>query len=413
MSLTVADVQTLFDRYIGDASTNRVTAADRLGYITEATIWLQEELKNDHQIKTYELSYVDTVNYYLVTTPLADLFDGADLRRRVGQNYNTMTHKTSRELAEEISNGIIGDDSWAIERLNGQTELAINATPQFRATNIDNFDGGVSAWTADTVNSDATNVVLDVNETFSGNGSLSYDVNVSQSSNNRATITSTAFSIDLSYLDSTGVFLIDAYLPEVTHISSYTLFWGTDSSNYWSTTVTTDINGNALAVGWQTLAFDWLGSTKTGSPTDTITYFRVDLNYTVAQTNITKCRYDSFRVAKPETLTFYYVSWIVGTDTTGANNLYKFAATSDIPYFSGKYDQYKQAVAHQAAAICFYNLRLPPFAQSEETLASKALERARRAFPMSVTKPVKSFKVQGINLGGRNVGRSTLNNVNR
>ncbi len=413
MSLTISDIQTLFDRYIGDTSTNRVTAADRLGYITESTIWLQEELKNDHLIKTYALSYIDTVNYYLVTTPLADLLEGADLRRQVGQNFQTMTHKSSRELAEEISNQILGDDSWAIERLDKKVQLAINAAPQNRAMNIDNFNGSVSNWTADAVNSDATNVVLDVNETFSGIGSISFDVTVAQSGNNRATITSTAISMNLADVDSTGVFLIDAYLPQTTYISSYTLFWGSDSSNYWSTTVTTDINGNAFAVGWQTLAFDWLGSSKTGSPTDTVKYFRIDLNYTGSQADMTKCRYDSFRVAKPETLTFYYASWAVGTDTTGVTTLYKFGATTDIPYFSGEYDQYKQAVAHQAAAICFYNLRLPPYAQAEEALATKALERARRAFPMSITKPVKSFKVQGINLGGRNVGRQRINNIER
>ena len=132
MSITVATIVNEMDKHIGDASTDRISVTNRLAYVTESVTWLQERLKNDHGLRTYDLSYIDTVNYYLVTTPLADLLDGADLRRRVGKNYRTMTHKSPRELAEEIADRIVGDDSWAIERRDDNIYLSINAVPQYK-----------------------------------------------------------------------------------------------------------------------------------------------------------------------------------------------------------------------------------------------------------------------------------------
>lgn len=398
MALAISDIITSFNTYLGDSSTDRVSAVERLNYVTEAVIWLQEELKNDHQVRTYDLNYIDTVNYYQVTTPLADLLDGADLRRRIGENFQSMTHKSSRELAEEVAQSVTGDDSWAIERRDSDIFLVVNAIPKNRAIVIDDFDSGVTNWTADTTTSDATNITADPNEFFTGHQSLNYDIDVSQSVNNRATITSTDIFLDLSTLEDTGVFLLDAYIPSATYTSSFTLRWGTDSSNYWTTTVTTDIDGNALEDGWQVLAFDWSQATKVGTvDSSSVEYFRIDINYTASQADDTDYRYDGFRVAKPELLTFYYVSFVVGTTSLGVD-LLKFAATTDIPYFSGKYDQYKPAVSHMAASIAFDNLRLKDEAIKEESRAIKALDRARRIFPQSITKEVKSFKVRGNNL---------------
>ena len=409
MSITVASIVAEMDKHIGDVSTDRISVANRLSYVTESVTWLQERLKNDHGLRTYDLSYIDTVNYYLVTTPLADLLDGADLRRRVGKNYRTMTHKSPRELAEEIADRIVGDDSWAIERRDDNIYLSINAVPQYEAINIDNFDGGVANWTGDTVNSDITNVVVDYNEFRDGNASLRYDVNTAQSANSRATITSTLIGMNLSTMLDTGVFLLDAYIPASANpatITSYTLQFGTDSSNYWTSTVTTDIDGNAFSTGWFTLAFDWSTATQIGSPTSdgsVIKWFRIDMNFNGSFVSDTFFHYDTFRVAKPEILTFSYVSWYVGTDTTGVTNLTAFtnASYTDIPYFSGKYDQYVKACGWKAAESAFLDLRLKEEAVAAGAEAEKALKRVLDIFPVSLTKEQKGWKVHGINFSQR------------
>jgi len=410
MSVQVNDIQNDLNRYIGDSSTNRISATDRLEYITDATIWLQENLKNDHLMKTYNLSYLDTVNYYLVTSELADLLEGSELRRQTGLNYTGMTHKSPRQLAMDISNGIVLDDAWAIERVNSNVYLVINATPQFQAVVIDNFDSGVGNWTADTSTSDMTNLAENKTNFDQGSASASFDISVGQSANNRATMTSTNnFSLNLTSNLNFGVFLIDTYISgQASNVSSYTLYWGTDASNYWSQTVTTDINGNAFGnTQWQTLAFDWVGATQVGTPTVTsIQYFRIDMNYSGGMTNQTAFYYDFFRVANPETLTFHYASFYVGT-SSGGSNLLTFSSTTDIPFFSGKYDQYRKAVAHKAAEFAFMNLRLREEAALEAAAAQDALRRAYQIYPVSITKEVKTFAVQGINFARRQVGRIT------
>jgi len=399
MSLTIATILTPFNTYLGDASNDRVTAAERLQYVTEATIWLQESLQNDHQVKTYELDYLDTVNYYRVTTPLADLLDGSDLRRRKGENFQSMAHKSSRELSEEISNKVTGDDSWAIERRDGQTFLAINASPKFTGLTLDAFESsaGIAYWVADTTNSDALAATQDLNRFLEGSSSMNFDITVAQSANDRATFANSTISYDLETFDGIGVFLLDVDIPDVTNITSFTLYWGNSSTVYWSATVTTDLDGSAFVNGWNTLAFDWAVATATSSPdaTAAIDYFRIDMNYAVGQANDTDFRYDYFRVAKPEPLTFHYVSWDIGTNSSLADVLV-FGATTDIPFFSGQYDQYKYAVAHMAASIAFDNLRLKDNAAKEEQRAYGALQRVQRIFPKSITKEVKSFKVLGI-----------------
>ena len=402
MSLTIATIITNLNTYVGDASTDRISAAERLQYINEAVIWLQEELKNDHQVKTYDLTYIDTINYYRVTTPLADLLEGSDLRRQVGENTNSMTHKSARELAEEIAQAQTGDNSWAIERRDGATFLVVNAAPKYTATSIEDFENSdhVDYWVADTTNSDALNVTQDLIIFNKGTAALNFDIDVSQSANNTAVLTNNGnLSIDLSTFEGTGVFLMDVYLPTVDTIASFNLRWGQDSSNYWTATVTTDLDGSSFVVGWNTIAFDWSVATSVGSPvtTSAADYFLFTMSYGAGQVDETDYRLDNFRIANTEELKFYYVSWDVGTNGSGTE-LSTFTATTDVPFFSGQYDQYKYAVAHMAASLAFDNLRLKDDAMKEEIRAQRALKRARQIFPSSITPEMKSFKVHGVNL---------------
>lgn len=405
MSITIAEIQTNLNTNLGDSSTDRISAAERLQAITESVTWLQEELQNDHSIETYSLPYFDTIHEYKVTTAVADLLSSADLRRDEShQNYST-AHKSSRELAEEIGQGA-SEFSFAIERRDGNSYLIVNLDSRYRAKTISDFDStddGGRTWAVDDTNSDATNLTVDNAEYKHGNGSLNFDVDVSQSGNNRATIiNSTLNSMDLTDYEDLASFIMEVYVPDVTYFSSVSLFWGSSSTAYWSSTVTTDINGNAFVNGWNTVKFDWSSSTMTSTPDVTaITYGRIDLNYTGSQIDDTDFRIDYLRLVRPETLKFYYTSWAVGTSSAGAK-IYAFTATTDIPFFSGQYDQYKYAVGHKAASILFMSpLRLQAQALGEEKLAVEQLKRVRRIIPKSSNPEVKSFKLGGINLRRR------------
>lgn len=406
MAVTVANIITNVDTYFGDSSTDRISQAERFQAITEATAWLLEELGNDHAIKTYTLDYLDTIHYYKVTSGITDLLASADLRRAVDDHTISALHKSSKDLAEDIGQNSL-DFAWSIERRNADTFVVVNLDTKNKAKSISDFDSstdGGGTWSADTSGSDATNVTFDTVEFKSGSASLNFDLDVSQSGNDYATIQNTTLTqIDLSDWEDLGAWLFEAYIPDATNITSYTLFWGSDTSNYWSATKTTDIDGSAWTDGWNTVKVNWSDATATGSPDATaIDYIAIRVTYDGAQADDTDFRLDNLRIAKPETLTYHYVSWDVGEDTNGTD-ISAFSATTDVPFFSGKYDQYKYPVAHKAASILFYSIRLREEAASEERMAEQKLDRLRDIFPDSKTAESHNFKVFGINFsrGGR------------
>jgi hypothetical protein len=97
----------------------------------------------------------------------------------------------------------------------------------------------------------------------------------------------------------------------------------------------------------------------------------------------------------PEIRTLHYTSWNVGTNS-GGTALKAFTATTDIPFFSGQYDQYLYAVAHKATSILFKALRLYNEADREEKEAIAEMNRVRQVIPKSRPAELKNFKVRGI-----------------
>jgi len=399
MSITVSNIQDLLNSHIGDSSTDRVTANDRLRAISESVIWLQEKLENDLQNATYELNYLDTINYYKVTTAIADLLEAADLRREKDLHTLSFTYKSPRELAEEIGQGS-GESSYSIERRDGDSFLVVNHGSENTAKVVADFDAltaGGGTWATDSTNSDATNLTVDTVEKEQGNASLNFDIDISQSGNNKATIQNTTLtSMDLSDYEDLASWIFEIYIPDVTYFSSVTLYWGSSSTSYWSATATTDIDGSAFADGWNKVKINWADATETSSPDESaIDFISFDFNYTASQGDDTDYRIDYLRLAVPEKLTFHYLSWYVGTNT-GGTDILTFGATTDIPYFSGQYDNYIYPAAHKASAIVFKQLRLYDDANIQEVDAERALRRAMKIHPSSKVEEIKSFKVSGI-----------------
>lgn len=412
MSVTIASVQTALDTYLGDSSTDRISSAERFNAMTEATAWLLEELGNEHMVDTYALDFLDSVNYYKVTTDLANLLVGADLRRDKADQVISFARKSPREIAEEIGQGS-KDPSWAIDRHDNETFLVVNFRSKYDAQVISSLDtitdGGT--WTTYDAGSDALNLTTDNNEFKQGSGCINFDVDVSQSGNNFATIYVPDIGpIDLSSYEDLGSFIYWVYIPENLYTTSLTLYWGSDTAatpatraNYWSATVTTDINGNALADGWNEIKVNWSDATMTGTPdSSAVVYIEKRLTYDASQTDDTDYRYDYLRIVQPEQLNFHYISWKVGTNNSGTD-ITAYTATNDIPFYSGQYDQYKYAVAHKAASILYYSaLRLPEQGAVEAGQADQALARYRKNFESSKVREVKSFKIHGVNLRRRN-----------
>jgi len=122
----------------------------------------------------------------------------------------------------------------------------------------------------------------------------------------------------------------------------------------------------------------------------------MSINYSGTQVDDTGFRFDNLRISLTKNMKFHYTSYHVGTDDSGVD-LLAFNATTNVPFFSNQYDQYKFAVAHKASSSIFSDLRL--FDESDRKLmkAKDAVNKYKRLFPSHKRHESGGFKVSGLN----------------
>jgi len=182
----------------------------------------------------------------------------------------------------------------------------------------DNYDYD-GTWTADAA-SDALGVATNKLDYLTGTGSVSFNVDVSQSVNDYARIYKTMGSKDLStdVLKEVAVFFIDAYFPTAA-VTSVTLQVGSDASNYYTSTITANWDATSFVVGWNQLGFDWSTATKVGNPdTQNITYLSFQINYANTLTDQTGFKIDSIWCRQRRRVLLHWTSdYLVIDGTTG------------------------------------------------------------------------------------------------
>lgn len=411
MATTVGAIQTKVNQFFRDSSINSVSAADRLAAISMAVQDMITDFGFDQTNQSYTLSYFDGITDYKLNSAIPDFLETVNVEREVGYYNIPWSRKSVVDIRIDINNGS-NEPSFAIERVDMDTNLILNLPdPQYSMVQIDNCEDLTAngEWKVNATDSDATNLTVDTNEYEEGSGSFNFDIDVSQSANNKATIYNSSFrAMDWSMYEDLGSIILKGYIPDATYSSSYTIYFGSSTSNYWVVTATTDYMSNALADGYNRIKVDWNNATLVGSPNSSaITYLQIDINYTAAQGDDTDYRIDDIFIVRPEKLKFTYQASTVGTDTTGVTELLAFAATSDIPFYSGQYDNFDNYVAHKATATLFRQVGLFNDALLEEAEATKLFKALKSKFPSSIQKvETRCFKIKGLSF--RRKGRGNI-----
>jgi hypothetical protein len=147
-------------------------------------------------------------------------------------------------------------------------------------------------------NGDAQSVSTDLDEYKVGTGSISFDIDVSGGNEEAGITNGTMTAQDLSEYDESGRFRYWVYIPNVTHITSVTLQWGTDSSNYWEVVSIRDYNDKALRSGWNLIEASWSEADETGSPdNEDVGFMGVTVQYGVNQIDTDGFRVDAIRLS--------------------------------------------------------------------------------------------------------------------
>lgn len=120
--MNVSNIITNTNTFIGDSSTDRVSATDRYQAVTEATAWLLEELGNEHMTDRAEIEFLPTVTWYKMDNLTPYLLTAGQLRFKEAQSdLVDFTRVEAREL-ENISKD---RHAYAIERYNDDSYLGI------------------------------------------------------------------------------------------------------------------------------------------------------------------------------------------------------------------------------------------------------------------------------------------------
>lgn len=323
MSRTLSEFEARIQPLIRDTTGGTVTTND----IRDSLNRCISHMIKDHGIyATKDKSILDVfTGVYEYPTP-SDFFDVINIQRQDSPrdylrvkpedfwtNFDTYSEVLSVDTYRSNHSILFKTaDISAVKEINNCDSLTANGT-----------------WAAEG-STDASNVTLDTVNMVEGSGAVSFDVVVGGSGNDYAAVqNSTMAQVDLTDFANKGTVFLDLYIPSVTALSSITLRWGNDSSNYYSRTVTTQFNGYGFRTGVNTLGFAWSGATETGSVTDTaIDYINVRVTYTSSYTSQTGFILDNIRVVNPFRMSLRYYSTAFVVDSSGVYAA-KFTNTTD------------------------------------------------------------------------------------
>jgi len=190
---------------------------------------------------------------------------------------------------------------------NGNTKTTIST--------LDDTDSGGGTWSSDTTDSDATTLSNDTDRKKEGSGSLAFNIDVSQSANDKAMIYNDDLTdLDLSDYENIGYFRAWLDLQQMTsaqlgYITNVELRIGSDSSNYWAMTTTAPITYGSFQKGWNKLSWQWKNATETGTPdSSAIDYVALIINYSSSMTDVSNIRFDDLVAILPREMEMVYFS---------------------------------------------------------------------------------------------------------
>jgi len=236
--------------------------------------------------------------------------------RPAGKRDFVYEKKTMVPFDFESRNGSALPD-FSVEVREGTRILRINSqdVPVYSLINdcASTTDNGT--WAA---SDDAANLTADT-DGMGDNNSLRFDVDVSASVNNDAILTnSTMDAVDLTDFQYVGSTIFKVWLPDNTYITSVALRIGSDVSNYYSATKTTQADGTAISKGVNTFRIDWGDWATTGTPTITaIDYVQFTLNYSASQTDMFGVRLDDIVIRTGKNHEILYYSEFIAANSSG------------------------------------------------------------------------------------------------
>jgi hypothetical protein len=214
----------------------------------------------------------------------------------------------------------------AVSDYDGVRKIMLNASVDDDKITVSDFNSETN-WTAV---GDAENIDTDTTDYITSSASLTFGI--SSAGGTTAGVQNSSIStIDLTdYLTGNGVVTVWVKIASTTNLTNYIMRIGTDSSNYYSKTVTAQADGTAFVAGWNLLKFDLTSLTETGTVTDTAcTYSALYMTKDALKVSETGYKFDDMVLHNGEINYIYYYSGY-GWQTSGGTYIQNSTADSDL-----------------------------------------------------------------------------------
>ena len=345
MPILVSDLQTSANYFRRSTETADFTAAKSLEAAALAIEDVHSQALFRFTQRVQRFDYLDGQADYILSTEtdmnlgvrLPDFRAIKDLRLSQGHD-DDFDFVDPNYFAHKFGSGS-KDKIYTIEQRDGGQVLRVNQPDIGTSTTVheaNDFDSN-GTWEADATNSDALNVTTDSVVYQESSGSVKFDADVSQSANNRVTVTNDDMTaIDLSAYTRTGIIRFWLYVPDVTndtskYVTTVEFRWGSSSSNYWSLTVDKPANSAVFQDRWNLLQFDWRDATETGTVDETaINYLLVTVNYSASQADAVGFRINDINIYNPKEMKLVYFSNFTVAVTASLVWKARATATTDI-----------------------------------------------------------------------------------
>lgn len=227
----------------------------------------------------------------------------------------------------------VGDAVVAVSDYDMLKKLHLALPVDDTETSIDGLNS-LSDWV---LFGDGTNLTTDQDNYVKGSGSINWDI--SAAGGTTAGIQNTSLdTFDVSTYKTTGSAFVWAYVSSTTNLTNFILRVGSDSSNYYSITITTNNEGLSFQSGWNLLRFDFVNKSTTGTPDDDgCDYAVLYMTKDAAKVSETDYRFDNLILKRGN---YYYVIYYsrYGWQSSAGTYLENSTATGD--YLNCETDEY-------------------------------------------------------------------------
>jgi hypothetical protein len=230
-------------------------------------------------------------------------------REEFDRNKATSIINTDGEFSsyysEQNSGFISFSDSDEIRKL-----LITNIAPDEGVT-LDTMES-ITNWDA---YGDVDTVELS-RQSVTGDGSVMFDIN--SDGGTTAGVSNDNLVLDIDGYTEDGQIFTWIYISDTSDITNFIIKIGTDSSNYYSVTATTNNEGSTWQSGWNLLRFNLSSKTTTGTVTATsITYMALYMTKDAGKTDETGYKFSKVMITKGDYYDVIYYSKYLWKNSSG------------------------------------------------------------------------------------------------